>query len=101
LPALGLSLPWQKRNFRFRETAANDWTKDRYNNDMLKQLAAANDRFVHVDLCDETDPEKDRDNELHLKNSAFDGSADKIHQVIIPMLQKPERFRAAAERVKL
>jgi hypothetical protein len=51
-------------------------------NDMLSQLATANDRFFHVDLRDEIDPENDWANELHLKNSAYARAADKIHQVI-------------------
>ncbi len=51
-------------------------------NDLLSQLAVANDRFIYVDLRGEIDPENDWVNELHLKNSAYARVAEKIHQMI-------------------
>lgn len=62
-----------------RETVAH--MIDAYN-EMLIQLASAKDRFFHIDLRTEIDPENDWINELHLKNSAYARAADRIHRVI-------------------
>jgi hypothetical protein len=54
---------------------------DRYNA-MLASLAADHQRFVHVDLREELDPDTDWANELHLSNSAFRRVADRIHEAV-------------------